>query len=65
MIARIAEDAPAASQLKRGDIIEEVNRQPVSSIAEFEKLAREIPSDQNALLSVRRGDARKFVVIQP
>ncbi len=65
IIARIDEKAPAASQLRRGDIIEEVNRQPVSSVAEFEKLAQEIPPDHNALLSIRRGDVRMFVVIQP
>ncbi len=65
MIASIGENVPAASKLRRGDIIEEVNRQPVSSVAEFEKIAQDIPADQNVLLSVRRGEVRMFVVIQP
>ena len=65
MIARIDEKAPAASQLRKGDIIEEVNRKSVSSVADFEKMAQEIPPDQNVLLSVHRGDVRMFVVIQP
>jgi serine protease Do len=65
VIRRIAEGAPAGKQLNPGDIIEELNRHPVSSVAEFERLARSIPAGENALLSVRRGNTRMYVVIGP
>jgi Do/DeqQ family serine protease len=53
----------AESGLRPGDIIVGVNRQPVTSVSEFEKLA----GDKSAqlLLQVRRGNNAFFVVLDP
>jgi serine protease Do len=47
-------DAPESTQLKRGDVILEVNRKPVESVEEYDKLASEIKKGQDVLLLVYR-----------
>lgn len=55
--------AAAASDIERGDIIQEVNRKPVRNVAEY-KAALAGTSGQSVLLLVKRGDTTRFVVIQ-
>lgn len=54
----------AASGLVRGDVIQSVNRQPVTSVAEFRKLFNSTASQSVVLLVNRRG-ATRFVVVRP
>jgi serine protease Do len=54
---------PAAQSLAPGDVIMSVNRKPVSSVAEFNKLASEAKG--SALLRVFRDGQAAFVVISP
>ncbi|MDW8343594.1 MAG: DegQ family serine endoprotease [Verrucomicrobiae bacterium] len=63
LITEVQPDSPAAAaELQRGDLILEVNRQPVTSVAELrEALAK---SEQRALLLIRRRDASLFVVLR-
>lgn len=65
MITRIQPDAPAAERLRVGDVIEEVNQQPISSPEAWEQAVRAIPAGERALLFVCRGRARSFVVVTP
>ena len=64
MVAAIDATAPGASVLRPGDVIEQVNGQPVTDLAEFQKLASNLPPGRAALLSIARGKLRSFVVIQ-
>jgi type II secretory pathway component PulC len=50
--------------LQRGDVIEEVNRQPVTSPGEFEAVLQKV-GKQSVLLRVRRGDRGSFIVVKP
>jgi serine protease Do len=50
--------------LQRGDVIEEVARKPVSSVAEFQQALRGI-GDNDVLLLVNRGGSSLFLVIEP
>jgi serine protease Do len=59
-----AESAAADAGLRRGDVIEEVNRQPVANVNEF-NAALQKAGKQNVLLRVRRADGARFVVVQP
>ena len=50
--------------LRRGDVIEGVNRQPVQNVADFRRLAREAQGGP-ILLLVNRGGTTLFLVIEP
>ncbi len=52
------------SGLKPGDVIREVNREPVENLAEYKRRLRAV-SDDAVLLLVRREGADVFLVIQP
>jgi S1-C subfamily serine protease len=52
----------ARTGLKEGDIIVGVNRRPVSSFEEFEKLAN--AKEPQLLLNIRRGGGALFILIQ-
>jgi serine protease Do len=65
VVTDVDPDSGAADAgLRRGDMIEEVNRQPVTSAGEFEA-ALQKASKQSVLLRVRRGDRASFVVVKP
>jgi serine protease Do len=65
MVAEIPPGSPAAVSLQPGDVIEEINRQPVRSLAECEKVARSVKPGERAVLYICRGQQRTFVVLSP
>jgi serine protease Do len=61
----VAEASAAADAgLQRGDVIEEVDRKPVTSAAAFERAAREAGQNPVLLLINRQGNT-SFVLVQP
>jgi len=64
VINDLEQDSPAAQQgLQPGDVIESINRQPVRSLQDFDRLAAQATGD--TLLRVNRQGASAFVVISP
>lgn len=63
MVTAIAPDAPAAGVLQVGDVIEEINRQPVESVGAYESLVQQIAPEQRIILSIARGKIRSYVLI--
>jgi serine protease Do len=57
--------AMGSADLQKGDVIEEVNQQPVTSVAEFKKATGGLDGNQAQVLFVCRHRARSFVVIRP
>ena len=57
------ESRAAASGLRRGDVIEQVARQPVTNINEFNAAAQKAPKNE-VLLRIRRGERGYFLVVQ-
>jgi serine protease Do len=53
------------ADLQKGDVIEELNQQPVSSVAEYNKIVGSLDSNQTQVLSVCRHRARSFIVLRP
>ncbi|HWL54356.1 MAG TPA: trypsin-like peptidase domain-containing protein [Chthoniobacteraceae bacterium] len=51
------------SQLRPGDVIEEIARQPVESVEDFREIAASLEPGQSVLISICRGKARSFVVV--
>ena len=58
--------ASAASEagIQQGDVIQEVNRQPVTGVAGFDR-AMQSAGDQPVLLLINRNGMTSFVVVQP
>jgi serine protease Do len=55
--------ATGEAGLQEGDVIESINRQPVNSVADFNRLARDAKGQ--VLLRVNRQGSAQFVVISP
>lgn len=55
----------AQAGIQRGDVIEEVNRQTTSNVAQFNDALSKIPADEATLFTVRRGNSSTFIVIEP
>jgi len=53
------------ADLQKGDVIEQVNQQPVNSVADYNKLIGSLDSNHPQVLSVCRHRARSFVVLRP
>ncbi len=48
----------------QGDVIREVNRQPVKSVKDYEKVASSLKKDESALLLINRRGASLFVTVK-
>src|SRR5581483_1265265 len=65
VVTEVDPDSPAAaSNIQPGDIIEEVNRQPVNSVEEFQKAVTAAKEKETLLLLVRRGNASTFFALR-
>jgi len=67
MVREIDPDSTIARSFKPGDVIEEINHQPVTSVDEFEKVAQKLKTaDDPALLFIFcRGKTRSMIVLTP
>ncbi len=54
-----------AGELRKGDVIEEINQQPVTSVADFKKALSSVDPEKPQVLSVCRHRTRSFVVLRP
>jgi serine protease Do len=64
VINRIDPNSPAAQQgLQPGDVIEAINRQPVRSVADFNRLMAQ--AKEQTLLRINRQGSGAFVIISP
>jgi serine protease Do len=52
-------------ELRAGDVIEEVNQQPVTSVTEYKKVVASLDPNSTQVLSVCRHRTRSFVVLRP
>jgi serine protease Do len=53
------------AELRKGDVIEEVNQQPVTSVADYSKVVASLDPSKPQVLSVCRGRMRSFLVLRP
>lgn len=65
VVIRTLQGSPAASAgLRPGDLLRELNRNPVETVEEFARLAAGLGDDETALLFVQRGNDSFFTVFQ-
>ncbi len=64
VVAEVADGGPAQrSGIRRGDVILEVNRQPVKKIEDVANAVGKMKEGEMALLRVRRGDSAIYVAV--
>jgi serine protease Do len=65
VVSDVPDGSPAADAgLERGDVIEQINRQPVNSVADYHRLISQA-GKQPLVLLVNRGGNTMFMVVQP
>jgi len=65
VVERVAPDGVADGKLRRGDVIEEVNRKAVSNAQDAVNALKAAKNGDAVLLKVKRGDASRFVALEP
>jgi serine protease Do len=63
VIAIERDNSAARAGVQVGDVIEEVNRQPIRSLEDFDKAVKAAKDRDMILLLIRRGDSRSFLVL--
>jgi S1-C subfamily serine protease len=63
VVSNLDPSSPAAQTLQPGDVIEGINKHPVNSVADFNRLAGEAKGQ--TLLRVNRQGNGAYVVISP
>src|SRR4026209_1290175 len=58
-------DAADFPELQRGDVIEEIDQQPVTSVNEFNKVVAGLDPDSTHVFSMCRHRVRSFIVVRP
>ena len=64
VVTTVDPDAGVAD-LQKGDVIEEVNQQPINSVADYNKITGSLDTSQATVLSVCRHRVRSFFVLRP
>jgi S1-C subfamily serine protease len=64
VVERVSPNGPAAGKLRPGDVIEEINHQPVTSAGDLSTKVRAAGAGKPLLLRVKRGDQSRYVAIE-
>jgi len=65
VVTDVAQDSPASQGgIDPGDVILEINRQPVTSVADYRKLVSKLKKGDTVLLRVRSGQAVQYLPIK-
>jgi serine protease Do len=65
VVTEVPDASPAADAgLQRGDVIEQINKQPVNTVADYQRLIN-TAGKQTLVLLVNRGGNTTFLVVQP
>lgn len=65
LVSSVESGSPAdEAGFQEGDIVRQINRQPVSGTAEFQKLVKKIKGGKTTLFLVERGDGRLFLAVK-
>jgi len=63
VVTGVEEESPAALLLMRGDIVQEINRQRITSVSDYEKVVSTIKQDKDILLLIYRGGSSLYITL--
>lgn len=64
VVVRVLPNGPADGKLQSGDVVEEVDHQPVVDARDLASKVRAAPADAPILLRVKRGDQSRYVAVE-
>jgi serine protease Do len=64
VVVTSVDPAGGVAELQKGDVIEEINQQPIASVADYQKIVESLDPSQAHVLSVCRHRARSFLVLR-
>jgi serine protease Do len=64
VVERVSPDGPADGKLQPGDVIDEIDHQPVRSAEDLAGKAHAAPADRPVLLRITRGDQSRYVAVE-
>ena len=65
IVTRVDPSSGVAQELRPGDVIEQINRQPVANVDEFQSMVSRLDPDRPVMVGMARNRQRSFVIIQP
>ncbi|MBM4128579.1 MAG: DegQ family serine endoprotease [Nitrospira sp.] len=63
VITNIDEESPARMVLTRGDVIQEINKNKITSVQDYEKVVSKIGPGENILLVIFRGGSSVYITL--
>jgi serine protease Do len=64
VVARLEDNSPAAEAgVQRGDVIRQINRQPVKSLADYQRITKDVKEGDRLTLLLQRGGMSLFVAV--
>jgi serine protease Do len=63
VVSDVQEDSPAAGVLKRGDVIMEINKEPIQNLEDYQESVSAIETDEDILMLVFRGSSPFYVTL--
>jgi serine protease Do len=66
VVTQVTPGSPAAEAgMRRGDVVQEVNRKPVENVEDFGQAIEDAKSQESILFLIRRGESSLFVTVSP
>jgi serine protease Do len=65
IVTSVDPTSPVAQQVRPGDVIEQINHEPVANVDEFERVVAQLDSDRPVMVGLARNRQRSFVIIRP
>jgi serine protease Do len=63
VVSGIDEESPAAMALERGDVIQEINKQKITGVKNYENIAAKIKPEENVLLLIFRNGSSIYITL--
>jgi serine protease Do len=66
VVSQVENGSPADNAgIQEGDLVKEVNRQPISGIGDYRSVLETVKKGRAILLLIRRGDAMTYLSVKP
>jgi len=65
IVTSVDPSSPVAQQIRPGDVIEQINRQPIRDVNEFARVSDQLEQDIPVMVVIARNRQRSFVILQP